>query len=490
MARRGKKGVLFFNWGLVIIAFLTLSAAFVVLVVKHEDIAGDMDQIGRRQFELYNAYEDGEVLNEKMERAGDRAAERAAHILALSGGYIEETLSESECEPQVSGNGTPIWVNVDEKCYPDYLVGFMTYYDEAITEYFDAGAFPFGKPGYAHFLENEGSKTEKLEIISRALHHLTIDLEDRSIVTLTESDFDPNEEDVFAEAMRELQYAGSPTSSYFINVSAASEKLADIGDWNPNIYGQYSGLCHYCNKNKQLLKDYYPQEFEQVGCKLGTFNSPLCCEAPCPPGALVLEVPQYAQCGFSTVGTRTICYSGCGPTSTLMAVEAATGVSHSVYDIWDALGTSGDGTSRTQITNYLTSRDLYLASGMDLPLSDIGSHIAEGHPIIMNPLQQYNDERSCYSITCNGVTGGHYMVVVGITPNEELIIHDPYPGPGARSQGRNIVIRKETLQKLYAHDGRVGYIILKTNVDLTPAAQEPDYPTPTEPPADGSEVPE
>ena len=54
--KRSRKGAIFFNWGLVFIAFFTLSAAFVTLVMKENKMSETNPTIGAKQFELYQRY--------------------------------------------------------------------------------------------------------------------------------------------------------------------------------------------------------------------------------------------------------------------------------------------------------------------------------------------------------------------------------------------------------------------------------------------------
>lgn len=475
-SRRG----LFFNWGLVMIAIVTLSAAFLLLAAKEERVS-EQEKIGERQFALYGAYQDGEEVLGTLDGVGKRSAERAVHDLALNGGYTDESIAASACAQKRTAHGTPVWVDRDTECFPEeYTLGFMALYDRSIADYFGAGSLPFSKPGYAHFLEFEGSKDRPMELLSRSLDNAVLNLTDRSQYYLKEGDFDPNRVEAFSDHIHEIAYGGRDTTAYYVDVPAASTVLADIGEWTPPVAGAYSGLCFYCNRNKELFQHYYPQEFEQDGCALGSFNRPVCCQGTCPEGALVLNVPYHNQCSFSDSGDATPCYSGCGTTATMMAVEAAGLGSQDIYALWDALGTSSAGTGHSSIETYLSGLGILDSTGYDLPLADIGAHILAGHPIIMNPTQVYNEERNCYSQGCSwggdAVTGGHYIVVVGITPNGEIIIHDPYPGQRNQDppQGQNerfmpnIVIRSDTIQRMYAVDGRVWYAVVAPKVDLSP----------------------
>ena len=481
-----RRGALFFNWGLVMIAIVTLSAAFILLAAKEERIS-QQSKIGERQFGLYNAYQDGESVLDTLDGVGKRSAERAVHDLALSGGTIEETLAASACTPKKTAHGTPVWVDRDTECFPeDYTIGFMTLYDRSIADYFGAGALPFGKPGYTHFLEFEGSPSRQMEVLSRSLNTTVLDLTNSSRYYLKGGDFDPNDIEAFAEHIHELEYAGRDSTAYYVDVPAASTVLAEIGEWMPPVAGAYSGLCYYCNRNKELFLQYYPQEFEQSGCVSGSYTRPVCCQGTCPPGALVLNVPYHNQCSFPNSGDATPCYSGCGTTSTMMVLEAAGLGSQDIYTLWEAVGTSSAGTGRESIESYLSGLGILDSTGYDIPVDQIGAHILAGHPILMNPLQLYNDERNCYRSGCtwsgDPVIGGHYFVVVGITPDGDIIIHDPYPGqrnqdplPGQDERFLpNIIIRKDTLQRMYASDGRTWYAIVVPKVDLRPETAEPE----------------
>ncbi len=310
---------------------------------------------------------------------------------------------------------------------------------------------------------------------------------------VTEGFFDPLEGEVFPDSIRELSYSGIPIESYFINVTDPTAKLAEIGEWVPTVAGTYSGLCTYCGKNKELFFDYYPEDFNEAGCSLGTSSEPRCCQGKCPPEALVLEVPYYAQCSFSNRGsTHKPCAAGCGPTSVKMAFEAAGLGVLDIYGTWDALWTSASaGTDRARIKSYAQTKGIFVADGADMQWDALQEHILQGHPIIFNPTQEYNDERYCYGLS-SCPTGGHYFVVVGISP-ETLIINEPYPwwSPVSFSSGNNLVLRKETIQRLYAVSGRVYYIVINPKVDLRPETAEPPeegLPEDVTPPAGVSET--
>lgn len=477
---RNRRGAIFFNWGLVFIAFFTLSAAFITLVVKEHRMSETNPTIGEKQFVLYHRYQDGEMMKESLDLAAERSAERSAYLLALQGGYVPETLDRSECVPKVSGNGTPIWVNGDKECFPDYFYDYMTLFDQSLADYFGSDAFSYDKPHYAHFFGDgvlEGGSD--VELISRALDHVAINLTDPTDVFLTEGFFTPLEEEVFVDHIHELSHGGVPAESYFIDVIDPTATLAEIGEWVPTVAGAYSGLCTYCGKNKELFNDYHPEDFAEAECSLGTSSEPRCCQGKCPPDALVLQVPYYAQCSFPNRGSAyKPCYAGCGPTSVKMAFEAAGLGVLDLYNVWGTLGTSASaGTDRARIKSYAQSQGIFVADGADLGWDAIQEHILQGHPIIFNPTQQYNDERYCYGLgDCpEGPDHGHYFVVVGISP-ETLIINEPYPwwSPVSFSSGNNLVLRKETVQKLYAVSGRVYYIIINPKVDLRPEIAEPE----------------
>ena len=487
---RSKKG-LFFNWGLVFIAFFTLSSAFIVLVVKENQMSETNPTIGAKQFELYQRYQDGEVLGHSLDIAAKRSAERSAHLLALQGGYVAETLDNSECVPKVSESGTPIWINVDKECLPDYFYGYMTLFDQGLAHYYGSDAFSYDKPRYAHFFGEgvlEGSGDVK--IISRAFDHVAIDLADPSNVFLTEGFFDPLEGEAFADSIRELRYEGIPTESYFINVTNPTEKLGESGEWVPPAWAEFTGQCHYCGSNRDLLKQYYEDEYTNSDC-----SSKGCCLGTCPPGTVAVEIPYYSQCGLGTAhGDKRVCRYGCGPTALTMVLEAALNEQQVFMklftrQLFDGLNTAADGgTTMGDIVGYVNANypDMVGEYVTTMYLQDIGDHIVAGEPIIMLMKMEFNDERNL----CEGCTKGlHLFTIVGISDNE-IIIHDPFAGPTlyTTDEGAYMVLRQSTLAKL--HKFPHSYFAIKPRVDLTPGpAGEPEEDAESEP-VEGGGTPE
>lgn len=478
LSRRRRRGAIFFNWGLVFIAFFTLSAAFITLVIKEHKMSETNPTIGSKQFELYQRYQDGEMLGHSLDITAERSAERSAHLLALQGGYIPETLENSECVPKASGNDTPIWIDVEKECFPDYFYGYMTLFDQGLAEYFGSDAFSYNKPRYAHFFDEgvlEGSGDVK--IISRAFDHVAIDLTDPSNVFLTEGFFEPLEEEVFADSIRELSYSGIPTESYFINVTNPSAKLREIGEWVPPEWAEFTGKCHYCGSNRELLRQYYEDEYTDTDC-----SSKGCCLGTCPPGTIALKVPYYSQCRLDDVyGDSRICSYGCGAVAMTMVLEAALNEQQDFMKIftkplYDGLNTDDvEGTWMGTIVAYMNHNypDMSgeLVGKSKMKLQDMGGHIEAGHPIIMFMKMEYNDERNLCS-SCG--TGYHFFNIVGISDNE-IIIHEPFAGPSAYTtdEGAYMVLRQDTLVKLHRYSHSYFPIIPKTDLKPGPA-EEPE----------------
>lgn len=482
---RNRRGAIFFNWGLVFIAFFTLSAAFITLVVKEHRMSETNPTIGEKQFVLYHRYQDGEMMKESLDLAAERSAERSAYLLALQGGYVPETLDRSECVPKVSGNGTPIWVNGDKECFPDYFYGYMTLFDQSLADYFGSDAFSYDKPRYAHFFGDgvlEGGSD--VELISRALDHVAINLTDPTDVFLTEGFFDPLEEEVFADSIRELSYSGIPTESYFINVSDPTQMLREIGEWVSPAWANFTDKCHYCGSNRELLRQYYPDEYAEGGC-----SSKGCCLATCPPGTIALQVPYYSQCRLDDVyGDSRICSYGCGAVALTMVLEAALNEQQDFMRIFteppyggldtDDSGGINIGTIVAYVShNYPEMSGEYVGT---MDLQDIGEHIVAGEPVITLNKMVNNDERNWGCPGCHD--GLHFIVYVGISDNE-LIVHDPFAGSSSHTtdEGAYMVLRQDTLAKFHQYSHSYFSIIPKTDLKPGSAGEPGEETEPAEP---------
>ncbi|MBS3164485.1 hypothetical protein J4439_03565 [Candidatus Woesearchaeota archaeon] len=146
-----RKGVVF-NWLVVLIATITLSALFVFLVLKENRVSQNR-QLGDREFGLYHSYHDLEEFRLFLDFAGEYAAERASLLLAWNGGFTSQTLEDSPCG--ITLNGTPLWLvgsqSGDTSCAPDYRYGLASRLDEALDGAFDDAGFP--KPGFTYAVE-------------------------------------------------------------------------------------------------------------------------------------------------------------------------------------------------------------------------------------------------------------------------------------------------------------------------------------------------
>lgn len=120
---------LYFSPLVVVIAFLTLSSAYVVLQSKASRVGGS-SQIGSYQLGLFHVYEDAEELHFYIEQSAIYAARQAVYELGQNGGSSQP----SECGDI---SGYPLWNTQDKECYPDYEQEFITLFKANFNRYLE-----------------------------------------------------------------------------------------------------------------------------------------------------------------------------------------------------------------------------------------------------------------------------------------------------------------------------------------------------------------
>ena len=136
------------------------------------------------------------------------------------------------------------------------------------------------------------------------------------------------------------------------------------------------------------------------------------------PGEIPLLIQWDTRWGYEYYGDEFIAVNGCGPTSLSMVAVGLTGNTHlnpkviADFSYEQGYFVKGRGSSWDLMTKGAHSLGL---TSKELPLNDtsILKELSSGHPIIasMKP--------------GDFTTSGHFIVLVGLAPNGEIIVNDP-----------------------------------------------------------------
>jgi hypothetical protein len=166
-----------------------------------------------------------------------------------------------------------------------------------------------------------------------------------------------------------------------------------------------------------------------------------------PPKAIRLKIPYYQQVDNRFEPMRTCNTSSCAMVAKFLGARI-TGDDH-YYQI---VRKYGDTTDHTAQTKALTEIGIKSTWRTDLGFADLDASLGAGLPIVIGILHRG---------TLASPTGGHMIVVIGMTANKDYICHDPFgslldPGGGYTGNvnaGNGVVYPRPILNRRWLPEG-------------------------------------
>lgn len=159
-----------FNIALVGITAIVLLNALVVIHHKKaqfKDEEGNALFIGKRQFELFNVYSEGENILTYIDQVAKFAAQQSVYDLGKNSGFFGESKCGSYAE-------TNLWNNFTDYCFPNINKSFIGFLSDNLNEQLENNPYQIPKNNYDFVIE----KGEKTKITGIATANLVLNRTD------------------------------------------------------------------------------------------------------------------------------------------------------------------------------------------------------------------------------------------------------------------------------------------------------------------------
>lgn len=245
-----KRSSLFFMPLLVIVALIVLINLFIVLTFKNAAFSGN--PIGKRQFELFKTYMQGEKALFYTDQSAKYSLQQSVYDLSKKGGYYDEP----DCG---YAQGAVVWIAIEKdkdklkpkNCFPDeqYIIdNLLNFFDEKLNIYL--ANYPDAYIPEAYDYEVRGN----LEVIGKAIEELKIKILPEDFVAkpiqVTAGEISP----ILNEPMR----ANPDIETIKLNHPEVWEKYVQLCKkmGTTDILGSPPGVCKYSQKQCCITSGY------------------------------------------------------------------------------------------------------------------------------------------------------------------------------------------------------------------------------------------